>query len=70
MESVKVFVVGGPGFAKKRFVEKIRNISSHESDLKLRSLIEKHSKKFITVQTSSTFKDSINEILKDPTAKK
>ena len=36
---MKVVVVGGPGFAKTRFFDKIKVISDHEKDKKFSDII-------------------------------
>lgn len=48
MDKVRLFVIGGPGNPKKRFIEKLKNISNYEKDLKLRALIERNANKFIS----------------------
>ena len=65
MEEIKAVVVGGPGNAKERFVSRIEDVDKYEKDLSVREQIEKHKSKFVCIATSSTFKTSINEILKD-----
>lgn len=40
MNKIKVFIVAGPGNAKRRFMDKISNIANHEKDLNLRGIVE------------------------------
>jgi protein pelota len=66
METIKVAVVAGPGNAKNRFVDRLKSYESIESDPKYRELGTKYIQKFVAINTSSTFKSAINEIMKDP----
>ena len=65
MDQLRAIVVGGPGNAKERLVKKMKEIDQYEKDIELRDKINKNKYKFVTISTSSTFKNSINEILKD-----
>lgn len=66
LEAIKVVVVAGPGNAKTRFVDRLKTYDLIESDSKYRELAGKYIQKFVSINTSSTFKSAINEIMKDP----
>ena len=39
LDKMKVIVVGGPGFAKTRFYDKIKSISENESDSRFKDVL-------------------------------
>lgn len=69
-ESIKVIVLAGPGNAKDRFLNRLKQIDNFEKDLNYRKKIQESIKKFVKISTSTIHKSAVNEILKDPIAQK
>ena len=69
-EEIKVIVLAGPGNAKDRFLNRLKQIDTHEKDLTYRKKIQDSIKKYVKVATSTIHASAINEILKDPKAQK
>ncbi len=70
LDNLKVIILAGPGIAKTRFHDRLKSIDSFEKDKNIREMVSRNKLKFISISTSNTFKSSINEILKSPTASK
>jgi len=64
-KAIKVVILAGPGNARTRLMEKLRDIDQHEKNEALRTAVRQNIQKFATVGTSSTFKSAISEILRD-----
>jgi protein pelota len=65
LNAIKVVVIGGPGNAKNRFLDRLKNYDAIETDAKFKNMALTFQHKFVAITTSSTFKSAINEIMKD-----
>lgn len=65
VEKMKAVVVGGPGIAKSRFIDRLKDIDKYETDNDIRTKVKTNIHKFVAINTSSTYKSAIEEILKD-----
>ena len=65
INKLKAIVVAGPGIAKARFIDRLKDIDKYEADPDLREKIKANVYKFVAIPTSSTYKSAIEEILKD-----
>ncbi|SBT75555.1 PelOta protein homologue, putative [Plasmodium ovale] len=65
-EKIKCIVLGGPGFFKNDFFHFIYNKSEIKNEKKILNIQDK----FLIIKTSSIYKTSINEIIKDEHMKK
>lgn len=68
--AVKAVVLAGPGNVRVRVFDKLKSIDQHEKSEALRKAVKQNLYKFACIQTSSTFKSSISEIMKDKTGAK
>lgn len=69
-DNVKAVVLAGPGNSRVRFFDKLKSIDQNEKSETIRKLVKSNIHKFASIQTSSTFKSSISEIMKDKTGAK
>lgn len=65
VNKLKAVVVAGPGIAKSRFVDRLKDIDKYEADMDIREKVKNNLFKFVAIPTSSTYKSAIEEILKD-----
>ena len=69
-DSVKAVILAGPGNARVRILDKLKKIDQNEKSENLRKMVRANLHKFASIQTSSTFKSAIGEIMKDKTGAK
>ena len=69
-DTIKAIVLAGPGNVRSRIFDKLKTIEQHEKSEGIRKIIKINLYKFACIQTSSTFKSSISEIMKDKTGAK
>lgn len=69
-ESVKAVILAGPGNTRVRIFDKLKKIDQSEKSEILRKMVRANLHKFASIQTSSTFKSAIGEIMKDKTGAK
>lgn len=65
VDKLKAIVVAGPGIAKSRFLDRLKEIDKYEADGAIREKVRANLYKFVAISTSSTYKSAIEEILKD-----
>lgn len=70
LENIKAVILAGPGNVRTRVFEKLKAIDAHEKSEVLRKAVRLNIFKFASIQTSSTFKSAISEIMKDKTGAK
>ncbi len=68
MGNMKVMVIAGPGNAKNRFMDRLKDITMYDKNQEVRDKVKSNFSKFLKFSTSTIFKSSINEILDDPKA--
>lgn len=66
VDKLKAVVVAGPGIPKTRLLDRLKDIDKYETDMDIRAKIKANVFKFVAISTSSTYKSSIEEIMKDP----
>jgi protein pelota len=65
----RAVIIAGPGHAKNRFLDRLKNYKAFEKDSKLVKMADNFRDKFVMISTNSTSKFAINEIMKDPKGK-